>query len=85
MALRRTQKSSRRPRNASRPRRTDADRVYVTHGQFEAVLAIIEQNTVRIERLEDVFALQTRERPQVKQEIEAMKRLLKTRRRARRR
>jgi hypothetical protein len=65
---------ARRSKPKSTPsRRTKPAPIYATRHHFEAVLAIIEKNTRRIERLEDVFALQTRERPQVKQELAAIK------------
>jgi hypothetical protein len=48
----------------------------VTRREVEAVLAIIEWNATRIERLEDVVAMHAEERAQVKQEIGAIKALL---------
>lgn len=70
MARRRTPKSTPIRRQTAAP-------IYATRREFEAVLAIIERNTTRIERLEDVFAMHAKERAQVKQEIGAIKALLK--------
>ena len=77
---------ARRPAKITRRRRVVRPETYVTPRQFEAVLAIIERNTGRIERLEDVFAMQAKDRAQVKQEITAIKAALRKqmRRRSRR-
>ena len=70
---------ARRPSKVTRRRRVVYQQTYVTPRQIEAVLAIIERNTGRIERLEDVFAMQAKDRAQVKQEINAMKAVLRKR------
>ena len=77
MARRTSKVTSRRNVNKS---------IALTRRQFEAFLAIIERNTARIERLEDVFAMHAKDRAQVKQEINAMRAVLRKRprRRARR-
>ena len=77
---------ARRPSKITRRRRVVHQEPYVTPRQIEAVLAIIERNTARIERLEDVFAMQAKDRAQVKQEITAIKAVLRKhmRRRSRR-
>jgi hypothetical protein len=72
-----------RASKVTHPRRTSAKQIFATRRQFEAVLTIIERNTVRIERLEDVFAMHAKDRAQVKQEINAMKAVLRKRPRRR--
>jgi hypothetical protein len=69
-------KSRRKPQNTH---------LYATRREFAEVLAIIEQNSTRIDRLEDVFAMQAKERPQVKKELGAMRALLMKKRPKRRR
>jgi hypothetical protein len=77
---------ARRASKVTRRRRVVHQQTCVTPRQLEAVLAIIERNTGRIERLEDVFAMQAKDRAQVKHEINAIKAVLRKqlRRRARR-
>ena len=78
---------ARRASKVTYPRRNVNKSIALTRRQFEAFLAIIERNTARIERLEDVFAIHAKDRAQVKQEINAMRAVLRKqpRRRARRR
>jgi hypothetical protein len=49
---------------------------------LETILDIVESNTQRICRLEDVFALETRQREEVAQALKAAKSLLQQRRRS---
>jgi hypothetical protein len=67
------------PKPQKSRRKTQDTRIYATRRQFEAVLAIIEQNSNRIDRLEDVFAMHAKERGQVQKEISAIRGLLKKR------
>jgi hypothetical protein len=49
--------------------------------QIEAILAIVERNTTRISRLEDVFALHAQQREEVAQALKDVRALLRRRRR----
>jgi hypothetical protein len=63
--------------SASKPRReTRTKPIYVTRGELRALLDVIERNTARIDRLEDVFALHASERAAVKADLEAIKAIL---------
>jgi len=74
-----------RPAPKPTRRRAGSGDKYVTRREFAAVLAVIEKNTIRIERLEDVFAMQALERGRVKHELGTIKAALKQRQRRRRR
>jgi hypothetical protein len=73
-----------RPQPQKSRRKTQDTRIYATRRQLEAVLAIIEQNSNRIDRLEDVFAMRATERGQVQTEISAIRGLLLNKRPKRR-
>jgi hypothetical protein len=73
-----------RPKSQKSRRKTQDTRIYATRRQLEAVLAIIQQNSNRIDRLEDVFAMQATERGQVQKEISAIRGLLLNKRPKRR-
>jgi Mg2+ and Co2+ transporter CorA len=73
-----------RPKS-QKSRKTQDTRIYATRRHIEAVLAIIEQNSNRIDRLEDVFAMHAKERGQVQKEIGAIRGLLLNKRPKRRR
>jgi hypothetical protein len=48
----------------------------VTRRELQTLLDIIERNTARIDRLEDVFALHAKERAEVQTNLETIKALL---------
>lgn len=56
----------------ARPRNTS----YVTRKEFEKLLEVVDKNTVRISRLEDMFALEVRQRAEVRTELELLKRMI---------
>ena len=62
-----------RPPSPGPRQKTREGQVYATRRELQALLAVIEQNTTRINRLEDVFALHAKERSEVKEELEAIK------------
>ena len=65
------------PRKSAKPRRNARARPqYATRDELEQILTIIERNTVRIGRLEDVFAMEAKERAEVKEELEVIRNLL---------
>jgi hypothetical protein len=58
-----------------RPRTAGSDEIY------EKILAIIERNTERISRLEDVFAMHVEQRAEVTEALQTVKSLLRRPRR----
>jgi hypothetical protein len=50
---------------------------FVTRREFAAFLAIVERNTERINRLEDVFALHVQQRNEVSKALATLKKTLK--------
>jgi hypothetical protein len=71
------------PHRPARTRRVpeDTDQPVVTRGEFRTLLDLVEKNTLRISRLEDIFALQDPRRAEVATELQALKKRMRRRRR----
>jgi hypothetical protein len=69
-------RTTRRRRSTASENPTDTMRM-----QIEAILTIVERNTTRISRLEDVFALHVQQRDEVAQALKDVRALLRRRRR----
>jgi hypothetical protein len=64
------------PTRPKRRQKTRKNPQFATRDELRSILDVIDKNTARISRLEDLFALEFQQRGEVKTEIELLKRLI---------
>jgi hypothetical protein len=69
--------AKRRPTGKPQRKPSSMNGFYLTRAESQAILSIIERNTERISRLEDVFALHEQKRIEVEAALKIVKARLK--------